>query len=127
MATNALFEGARAYIPNVYDKMEQTFKDDSGDEYMQRANAVWEATGKDSALPHPNSSFTSNKTTYEIDTADWDNYTLQYKMAYQKYLVDNGKLWDSLKADDQLEILKSAHTAGHNAAVKWYKKLHGIK
>lgn len=127
VATNALFEGAYAHIPDAYDKMDQTFKDDSDEMYMQRANSVWEATGKDSALPHPNSSFTFKKQTYEIEAADWDNYTLQYKMAYQKYLVDNGKMWDTLDTDEQLELLKKAHTAGHNAAVGWYKKLHGIK
>lgn len=43
------------------------------------------------------------------------------------YLVQNGKGWDQMDGAEQLEALKKAHTAGHNAAVKWYKKLHGIK
>ncbi len=127
VATDALFEGAYATIPTAYDKLDQTFKADESEMYMQRATAVWEATGNDSALPHPNTSFSSNKVSYDIAAEDWDNYLLQYKMAYQGYLVQNGKLWEQLDSDDQLELLKKAHTAGHNAAVKWYKKLHGIK
>ena len=52
---------------------------------------------------------------------------LQYKMAYQKYLVGNSKGWDHLTDEERLDILGKAHTAGSNAAKKWYTKLKKIK
>lgn len=124
-----LFTGSKEVpkLPTAYDLMPQTFADDIDLPYMQQAKAVYEATGKSSALPHPNQSFTVNGTTYSVDEADWDNFTLQYKMAYQKYLVGNSKGWDHLTDEERLGILGKAHTAGSNAAKKWYTKLKKIK
>lgn len=124
-----LFTGSKEVpkLPTAYDLMPQTFADDIDLPYMQQAKAVYEATGKSSALPHPNQSFTVNGTTYSVDEADWDNFTLQYKMAYQKYLVGNSKGWDHLTDEERLDILGKAHTAGSNAAKKWYTKLKKIK
>lgn len=118
-----IFEGVYTSEPTAYDLMPQTFADDIDQPYMQQAKAVYEATGKSSALPHPNQSFTVNGTTYSVDEADWDNFTLQYKMAYQKVLVGNSKGWDHLTDEERLDILGKAHTAGSNAAKKWYTKL----
>ena len=124
-----LFTGSKEVpkLPTAYDLIPQTFADDIDLPYMQQAKAVYEATGKSSALPHPNQSFTVNGTTYSVDEADWDNFTLQYKMAYQKYLVGNSKGWDHLTDEERLDILGKAHTAGSNAAKKWYTKLKKIK
>lgn len=124
-----LFTGSKEVpkLPTAYDLMPQTFADDIDLPYMQQAKAVYEATGKASALPHPNQSFTVNGTEYSVDEADWDNFTLQYKMAYQKYLVGNSKGWDRLTDEERLDILGKAHTAGSNAAKKWYTKLKKIK
>lgn len=124
-----LFTGSKEVpkLPTAYDLMPQTFADDIDQPYMQQAKAVYEATGKSSALPHPNQSFTVNGTTYSVDEADWDNFMLQYKMAYQKYLVGNSKGWDHLTDEERLDILGKAHTAGSNAAKKWYTKLKKIK
>lgn len=124
-----LFTGSKEVpkLPTAYDLMPQTFADDIDQPYMQQAKAVYEATGKSSALPHPNQSFTVNGTTYSVDEADWGNFMLQYKMAYQKYLVGNSKGWDHLTDEERLDILGKAHTAGSNAAKKWYTKLKKIK
>lgn len=127
IANNALYEGSYLTIPTAMDKLDPTFKADSGQTYMQRATAVWEATGNASALPHPNTSYTSSGVTYTVDEADMDNWLLQYKMGYQDYLVSKGKMWDSMTDGERLELLKAAHSAGHDAAKKWHKKLHGIK
>ena len=45
----------------------------------------------------------------------------------QKYLVGNSKGWDQLTDEERLDILSKAHTAGSNAAKKWYTKLKKIK
>ncbi len=127
IATNALYEGAYLTIPTAMDKLDQVFKADSDQMYMQRATEVWEATGKDSALPHPNTSYTSKGVTYEVGVEDMENWMAQYKMGYQDYLVKNSGNWGALNDEERLEILKGAHSAGHDAARKWHMKLHGIK
>ena len=127
IATNALYEGAYLAIPTAMDRLAPTFKADGDQLYMQRATAVWEATGNDSALPHPNTSYTSSGVTYTVSEADMDNWLLQYKMGYQEYLVENGGIWDGLTDGERLEILKDAHSAGHNAAKKWHQKLYGVE
>lgn len=127
IATNALYEGAYLTIPTAMDKLDQVFKADSDQMYMQRATEVWEATGNDSALPHPNTSYTSKGVTYEVGVEDMENWMAQYKMGYQDYLVRKGARWDAMSDEEKLELLKSAHSAGHDAARKWHMKLHGIK
>lgn len=127
IATNALYEGAYLTIPTAMDKLDQVFKADSDQMYMQRATEVWEATGNDSALPHPNTSYTSKGVTYEVGVEDMENWMAQYKMGYQDYLVKNSGNWGALNDEERLEILKGAHSAGHDAARKWHMKLHGIK
>ena len=94
---------------------------------MKRAQAVWEATGDDSALPHPSYTFSSYGVEYEVESAARDYFNLQYKMAYQKYLYENSKTWDIMSDKEKLEVLKDAHEKGRDAAKAWYKKLYGIK
>lgn len=127
IATNALYEGAYLTIPTAMDKLDQVFKADGDQMYMQRATEVWEATGNDSALPHPNTSYTSKGVTYEVGVEDMENWMAQYKMGYQDYLVRKGARWDAMSDEEKLELLKSAHSARHDAARKWHMKLHGIK
>lgn len=127
IATNALYEGAYLTIPTAMDKLDQVFKADSDQMYMQRATEVWEATGNDAALPHPNTSYTSKGVTYEVGVEDMENWMAQYKMGYQDYLVRKGARWDAMSDEEKLELLKSAHSAGHDAARKWHMKLHGIR
>ena len=127
IATNALIEGSYLAVPTAMDKLDPTFKADNDQTYMQRATAVWEATGSDAALPHPNTSYTSAGVTYTVNEADMENWILQYKMGYQEYLVEKGKQWNTLTDGERLEILKGAHTAGNNAAKRWHMKLHGIE
>lgn len=127
VVTDALYAGERATIPTAMDRLDATFKADSKQLYMQQATSVWEATGRDSALPHPAGSFSSAGKTYQVAEADWENWTLQYKMGYQEYLAKNGKLWNGMDDGARLEVLQKAHTAGHNKAKEWYKKLYGIK
>lgn len=127
IATNALYEGAYLTVPTAMDKLDQVFKADSDQMYMQRATEVWEATGNDAALPHPNTSYTSKGVTYEVGVEDMENWMAQYKMGYQDYLVRKGARWDAMSDEEKLELLKSAHSAGHDAARKWHMKLHGIR
>lgn len=121
-----------------YDKLEDTFKADRSEDgadntYMDMAYSTWEAIdekdkNRSNALPHPNTSFDSNKVTYEIEEADWDDYVAAYKGAYQSYLASYSKNWSSLSTEEQRAILKDAHSSGHAAAkkqyVEWYNQTH---
>ena len=127
IATNALYEGVYLAMPTAMDKLDSTFKEDSDQRYMQQATAVWEATGDDAALPHPNTSYTSGGTTYTVGAEDMDSWMLQYKMGYQEYLMKNSSTWDAMSDAERLETLKRAHTAGHNAAKAWHMQLHRIE
>lgn len=111
----------------AYDKLDDTFKADEYKAYMQLARSAWEKTENESALPHPNTSFSVNKTTYEIGDNDWQAYTAEYKLAYSDYLLKNSAKWNILSDNEQVELLKEAHQKGHDAAKKWYMAKYGIK
>lgn len=111
----------------AYDKLDDTFKADEDKPYMQLARSAWEKTENESALPHPNTSFIVNKTTYEIGDDDWQAYTVEYKLAYSDYLLKNSAKWSILSDNEQVELLKEAHKKGHEAAKKWYMAKYGIK
>ena len=111
----------------AYDKLDDTFKADEDKAYMQLARSAWEKTENESALPHPNTSFSVNKTTYEIGDDDWQAYTAEYKLAYSDYLLKKSAKWNILSDDEQVELLKEAHKKGHEAAKKWYMAKYGIK
>lgn len=114
-------------LPTAFELMPQVFLLDEDQPYMQRSKEVWEATGKDSALPHPNLSFSIDGVKYEVEDADEGNFILQYQKAYADYVDKHMVGWDKRSSDEQLDILSSAHTAAGNAAKKWYKKLKRIK
>ncbi len=118
IVTDALIEGITVHIPTAYEKLDDTFRNDSGKAYMTQASEVWEKTGNDSALPHPNRSFTTNGKTVTVKDAYWRQYCEDYKAAYQDYLADVYN-WDELSDEDKLETLKKAHTKAHNQAKKW--------
>ena len=128
-----MLEGAYAVIPTAYDKMDTTFKADEDQLYMQQALAVYEATGKDSALPHPLTEFevkdkiTGLPVVYEIGEDYWDGWTAEYKKYYQMKLAESVTVWDSLTADEQAQLLSSAHSYAHRKAKEWYADIHGIK
>lgn len=125
--TKMLLDPQSVSAYTAYDKLDDTFKADEDKTYMQLARAAWEKTKNDSALPHPNTSFSVNKTTYEIGDNDWQAYTAEYKLAYSDYLLKNSAKWNILSDDEQVELLKNAHTKGHDAAKKWYMAKYGIK
>lgn len=123
-----LFTGFKDVTPyTAYDKLDDTFKADEDKAYMQLARSAWEKTKNASALPHPNSDFSVNKTTYEIGDDDWQAYTAEYKLAYSDYLLKNSAKWNILSDNEQVELLKEAHKEGHEAAKKWYMAKYGIK
>ena len=125
--TKMLLDPQSVSAYTAYDKMDDTFKADEDKAYMQLARSAWEKTENESALPHPNTSFSVNKTTYEIGDDDWQAYTAEYKLAYSDYLLKNSAKWNILSDDEQVELLKNAHTKGHDAAKKWYMAKYGIK
>lgn len=106
------------------EKLSDIFQADSDKDYMQKATNVWEATGKDSALPHPNTSFDEQKTTYEIGAEDWDGWETAYRDAYENYVARNASKWDGMTDEEKLGVLTKAHSEGHNAAKAWYWQTH---
>lgn len=125
--TKMLLDPQSVSAYTAYDKLDDTFKADEDKAYMQLARSAWEKTENESALPHPNTSFSVNKTTYEIGDDDWQAYTAEYKLAYSDYLLKNSAKWTILSDDEQVELLKEAHKKGHEAAKKWYMAKYGIK
>jgi hypothetical protein len=109
----------------AYDKSSDLFKRayETGTPYATRAYAVWEVTGKDSALPHPKESFDSDKQTYVVAESLKPAYDEVYLKAYEKHVNSIGAiLWDEMDDEARIEVLKEAHSKGHNAAKKWYLK-----
>jgi len=127
IVTDALYAGNTIYIPNAWDTLGKTFLDDADQDYMLKAKAVFDATGSDSALPHPSYTFSSNKVEYEVAEEDKAVFDEQYKTAYMTYVAQNSRDWDNTSEKEQLEILKKAHEKGRDAAKAWYKRIHGIK
>lgn len=104
-----------------------TFKADENKSYMQKSHAVWEATGKDSAIPHPKESFSQGGVEYTISEADWPEWEATYRDTYQGYIDRNSMNWDTMKDEERLELLKKAHSKAHDAAKKQYMQKHGGK
>ena len=119
-------EGVYAHIPDAFESMPQTFKDDVDAEYMQQAKAVWEATGEANVLPHPKTTFSDNKVEYTVQPEYLSGYTDAYKLSYQKYFSKNSLGWDAISDEERVEILKGAHEQAHRDAKKWYLKQPGV-
>lgn len=129
-----LFEGMIGDIHEVtpytaFEKLSSTFADDydNGADYMMKSHAVWEATGKDSAIPHPKESFSQGGVEYTISEADWPEWEATYRDTYQGYIDRNSMNWDTMKDEERLELLKKAHSKAHDAAKKQYMQKHGGK
>lgn len=133
LATSALYEGALADPASAKtqkksnaDTLPQTFRDDADKDYMQKAQAVYQATGKNSALPHPSYSFKSEGHEYTVDEASREGYDAEYKKWYLKYLNDNKVLvkWDSMDDEQRLSKMQGAHNSAISKAKQWYLKTH---
>lgn len=129
-----LFEGMIGDIHEVtpytaFEKLSSTFADDydNGADYMVKSHAVWEATGKDAAIPHPNTSFSEKGVEYVISDDDWPEWETAYRDTYQEYIDRNSMNWDTMKDEERLELLKKAHSKAHDAAKKQYMQKHGGK
>lgn len=129
-----LFEGMIGDIHEVtpytaFEKLSSTFADDydNGADYMVKSHAVWEATGKDAAIPHPNTSFSEKGVEYVISDDDWPEWEAAYRDTYQGYIDRNSMNWDTMKDEERLELLKKAHSKAHDAAKKQYMQKHGGK
>ena len=129
-----LFEGMIGDIHEVtpytaFEKLSSTFADDydNGADYMMKSHAVWEATGKDAAIPHPNTSFSEKGVEYVISDDDWPEWEIAYRDTYQGYIDRNSMNWDNMKDEERLELLKKAHSKAHDAAKKQYMQKHGGK
>lgn len=129
-----LFEGMIGDIHEVtpytaFEKLSSTFADDydNGADYMVKSHAVWEATGKDAAIPHPNTSFSEKGVEYVISDDDWPEWETAYRDTYQGYIDRNSMSWDNMKDEERLELLKKAHSKAHDAAKKQYMQKHGGK
>lgn len=119
-------EGVYAHIPDAFESMPQTFKDDADAEYMRQAKAVWEATGEANVLPHPKTAFSDNKVEYIVQPEYLSGYNNAYKLSYQKYFSKNSLGWDAISDEERVEILKGAHEQAHRDAKKWYLKQPGV-
>lgn len=113
----------------AFEKLSSTFADDydNGADYMVKSHAVWEATGKDAAIPHPNTSFSEKGVEYVISDDDWPEWEAAYRDTYQGYIDRNSMNWDTMKDEERLELLKKAHSKAHDAAKKQYMQKHGGK
>lgn len=127
MVANGLQGGPTLAVPTALETMPEVFTKalDGGEEYMERAKAVWEATGKDAALPHPNEGFTANKKEYVIPDEYVDEWNDVYRAAYEKALRADWGKWDGMMDEERLDALRAAHTKGHGAAKEWWLKYHG--
>lgn len=110
----------------AFEKLSSTFADDydRGSDYMVKSQAVWEATGKDSAIPHPKESFSQGGVEYTISEEDWPAWEASYRDAYRAYVDANAAKWDQLTEEQKLKVLTNAHKEGHDAAKAWYMREH---
>jgi hypothetical protein len=118
--TSYLFEGTYTRPKTAYEKLPAVFADAADQPYMQAAKATWEATGKDSALPHPNTSFEKDGVDYIIGDDEWDQWCEWYNEAYRLHLSKYEIGWEALSATEQLDILSSAHDNAHDYCKKQY-------
>ena len=118
--TSRLFEGTYTEPMSAFQKLPAVFANAAEEPYMKNARATWEATGDDNALPHPNTSFSAGKVEYVIGESDWDQWCSWYNEAYRLHLSKYEIGWDALSPEEQLDILKEAHTKAHNYCKSQY-------
>ena len=108
------------YVPRTdYDRLPSIFKDDADEPYMQNAHNVYSQSQDKNTLPHPLTTITINKQQVELGEAEQEVYNEAYRNEYERYVDDN---WEKAKTlQDQIEVLKAAHTKAHDAGKKAWK------
>lgn len=108
------------YVPRTdYDRLPSIFKDDADEQYMQNSQDVYSRTQDKNTLPHPLTTITINKQQVELGEAEQEVYNEAYRNEYERYVDDN---WEKAKTlQDQIEVLKAAHTKAHDAGKKAWK------
>jgi hypothetical protein len=101
--------------------MEKTFLKDENEDYMKKVKEVFDATGKDGAVPRVNYTFSMNHVEYTVPNEHRAEFAEEYKLGYIDYIEKKADDWGEMTSEEKLEVLRSAHTAGTNAAKKWYK------
>jgi hypothetical protein len=121
-----LFEGGYGRESTSFEKLPKGYQADyeAGETYMQRAYDAWEASGKDSALPHASYSFSDRKVQYEVPEADRERFDTLYQITYQEYVDSacSAERWERMSAEEKLEVMQKAHEKGQNAAKQWWLK-----
>lgn len=121
-----LAEGVYGRESTAFEKLPERYLTayQSGDGYMQRAYDAWEISGKASALPHANYTFTDKKVEYEVAEEDQEQFDSIYQDAYKQY-VDrntNDRRWEHMTADEKLAFMQKAHEKAQTEAKKWWLK-----
>lgn len=121
-----LAEGVYGRESTAFEKLPERYLTayQSGDGYMQRAYDAWETSGKASALPHANYTFTDKKVEYEVVEEDREQFDSIYQDAYKQY-VDrntNDRRWERMTADEKLAFMQKAHEKAQTEAKKWWLK-----
>lgn len=121
-----LAEGVYGRESTAFEKLPERYLTayQSGDGYMQRAYDAWETSGKASALPHANYTFSDKKVEYEVVEEDREQFDSIYQDAYKQY-VDrntNDRRWERMTADEKLAFMQKAHEKAQTEAKKWWLK-----
>lgn len=95
---------------------------------MQRAYSVWEATGKDSSLPHVSYSFEKKDVLYEVPEEDQEKFAETYKREYQRYVNGTSDAaWKKMADEEKQKFLTNAHRKAQNTAKEEWFKQNNIK
>ena len=121
-----MVEGVYGRESNDFEKLPERYQTayEAGDTYMQRAYDAWEASGKASALPHANYTFSERKVQYEVAEEDREQFDTVYQNTYKQYVDKNAseRRWERMTADEKLEVMQKAHEKAQAEAKKWWLK-----
>ena len=125
-----MMEGVYGRASNAYEKLPESYRADyeSRETYMQRAYSVWEATGKDSSLPHVSYSFEKKDVLYEVSEEDQEKFAETYKREYQRYVNrTSDAVWKKMSDEEKQKFLTNAHRKAQDAAKEEWFKQNNIK
>ena len=121
-----LAEGVYGRESTAFEKLPERYLTayQSGDGYMQRAYDAWETSGKVSALPHANYTFSDKKVEYEVAEEDREQFDSIYQDTYRQYVDRNTNdlRWERMTADEKLAFMQKAHEKAQTEAKKWWLK-----
>lgn len=121
-----LAEGVYGRESTAFEKLPERYLTayQSGDGYMQRAYDAWETSGKASALPHANYTFSDKKVEYEVAEEDREQFDSIYQDTYRQYVDRNTNdlRWERMTADEKLAFMQKAHEKAQTEAKKWWLK-----